>query len=100
MIDPFSRCRQERTEYGKEVARLKASGECQDVETLVEENFFYCTEKHFKGLQNAVVRNIGNILIKEGLQIEKGAGLRVNLALADYVDRLGKNATSRKIQKW
>lgn len=93
LVDPHQRSRQERMEYAKQAAKIYASGDCQDVQAVFEEDFFYWSASYFKELPTAVISNIRNTLINEGVPIGKRAGLRMSTALADYVTTIRKKAT-------
>lgn len=86
-MDPFPRTRPEKIDYGEEAAHLYAGGEYANVQEAFEEDFLYWTEDHFKFLPNAVISNIRDALIQDGVPIGKRPGVNMSKALADHTAR-------------
>lgn len=75
LVNPFVRTKKELTEYGDLAEEIYRLGEFESIQNAFKEDFQHWAETHFRCLHKPTVVSIREMLLKEGAQVRKQAGL-------------------------
>lgn len=71
--------------YDKEAPQRYSEEQIINTSSVFEAHFLHRTEDHFKNLPKTIINNIGEVLIKANVPIEKRPALQISTALAQYI---------------
>lgn len=90
LINPFDRTRAQLSQFGVDASVVYSSRKISNVVELFDSDFTFWMEEHLALVPTDSLTNIRDLLKEEGLDIDKGPGIKIARVLAVYLQTIRK----------